>query len=284
MLKKLQLEGQTHLLSFLTHTIRNTVSGGPQTVEQTLRLVRNHLGEEYQNASLYKAINNIAKVNANFNAITNMLDTFKLLVKSPEDFQTSWNEDLGGRVDQNYLLGIVLKQVLNRICFEEQHSKQFKRLITLQSKYTIKKIKQSFLSIILTSESDAEIFAQISAWLKEYFPVIEIKNSGKPLYFNLSGVRFNFFFAVISEIVYNALKYSDGIIWLEWKVTNDQSLVSCRNPFSEVSRERSGSQQGLGFIENLMKLIDGASINIDVSGDTNFLVKFYTKNLFNGDE
>jgi hypothetical protein len=279
---KLQLEDQTQLFSFLTHTIRNTTSTGPTMIEQILDLTRDYLGKEYLNASLYKAINYLSRLLANFNYINNMLDTFKLLIQEPETFRTRWNQDNGGTVNQDYLLGVILKQVLNRICFEEQ-SQPFKRLLALQSTYTIKEIRQSFLSMILTSESEADSFAQISAWLKEYFPVIEIKKTGKPIYFNVSGVRFNFFFAVISEIVFNAFKYSDGIIRLEWKVTDGQSVVSCSNTFSEASRKKSsGSQKGLSLIEHLIKLIDGAKITIDGTDNTHFLVNFYTT-IPNGD-
>jgi len=273
MLGQIQLENQSALLSFLTHTIRNTISGGPQIIDDILWLTRDFLGKEYQKTSLYAAINDLASLKTLFTSVSTMLDTYKLLINDPDDFRRKWREDEGGTVDQSYLLGVVLKRILARICFEEQHIEQFNQLVARQATYTIKEIKQSFLKTVLIGESDTN---QVFAWLNKYFPIISVKISGAPIYFNVSGVRFNFFFAVISEIVYNAIKYSDGCstIQLEWEVIDGNSVVCCTNTFSDSSRRRSGSKKGLTFIDNLIKIIKNADINYS-SKNSIFSVRVY---------
>jgi signal transduction histidine kinase len=275
MLGKRKLEDQTQILSFLTHTIRNTISGGPAIIEDTLWLTRDFLGEEYQNTNLYHAINNIASLKTIFTSVSTMLDTYKLLINDPDNFRNQWREDQGGTVDHSYLFGVVLKQTFASICFEEQHLEQFNQLVAQRATYTIEEIKQAFLKTVLIGEFDS---AQVIAWLNNYFPILSLKISCTPIYFNVSKVRFNFFFAVLSEIVYNAVKYSDGksIIQLEWKVVGGNSVVCCTNTFNDSSRRRSGSKKGLSFIENLVKLVEGAEFNYS-STENRFSVKLYLK-------
>ncbi|MCP4696167.1 MAG: tetratricopeptide repeat protein [Gammaproteobacteria bacterium] len=273
-----RLESRNHLLSYLTHTFRNTMSGGSQTIEQIFRLIQSYLGEAYQEKELYRAVNNIASIQVIFNSLSDMLDTYKLLISEPENFSQKWREDRGGKVEREYLLGLVLQKTLTRLCFEEQHIDQFNRLIEKKGTSTIKKIRQSFLNTVLMGDSDAENFARVTSWLTEYFPVLQAAAEGEPVYFNVKQVRFNFFFAILSEIVYNALKYSDGenAIRLEWKSKDGNSVVQCTNTFSDASTSRSGAKKGLEFINGLTKLVDGTKMSFS-SQDSSFSVRIDTK-------
>ena len=104
-------------------------------------------------------------------------------------------------------------------------------------------------------------------WLKRYFPLITIEIERQQPSFDPEGVRRPFLFAILAEIDYNALKYTDvrESVELHWKLHGDTYVFSCRNTFSDASTRRSGSQKGLAFLENLTRMIDGAHLRIQAS-------------------
>jgi ActR/RegA family two-component response regulator len=253
-----QIKAEKEMLSFLTHTLRNTLSGGPETVTQTLRITQNVLGEQYQETTVYKIINNLASLHSIFTSVTNMLDAYKVYVNEPGDIERKWKEDQGGSVNLNHLFSLVFKQTVGRILFEESNLRQLKRLLTLKES-TIKIVRESFLNDVLWSETGFHDKIPVFEWLETYFPVLKLEIQGPNVIFNPTGIRFNLLFASISEIVYNALKYIDGEkpIRIVWKKSGEDYIFSCLNEFSETSREKSGSQKGLAFINGLTKIVDG---------------------------
>jgi len=273
-------KNQKKMLSFLTHTLRNTLAGGPETVEQVLRLTKKIAQENYQEKRTYKIFNNIASLNTTFSFISNMLDTYKLYIADKEQLQLKWQNDKNGNEKFSYLFALVLKQTIGRIQFDEQHQTQFKKIVNKQQKYSLKDIRESFLINILPLELTAENTIQVFDWIKKYFSVIttEIDFS---LNINSKGVRFHFLFASISEIVYNALKYTDLFrpIQIKWFVEKNDYVFTCQNSYKQEDQIRTGSKKGLDFIKAMLDIIDGITIHIE-HGETLYTVKIYIeKNL-----
>lgn len=255
-----QIKTEKEMLSILTHTLRNTLSGGPQTVDQVLRISQNVLGDRYQEGPVYKTINNIASLHSIFTSVNNMLETYKFYVSEPGKINQKWQDDVGGNVDLNYLFFLVSKQIVGRILFEEQNLAQFKRLLENKSRHSIKEIRSSFINDVLLLEESYQNLDRVLAWLKEYLPVVSMKISDDGLSFYTDGIRFNILFSCISEIVYNALKYTgtEKQIRIEWKKQGNNYIFSCRNSFRVKSETKSGTQKGLSFIKGLMNMIDGS--------------------------
>jgi CheY-like chemotaxis protein len=258
-----QIETEKQMLSFLTHTLRNTLSGGPETVKQVFRLVLSSLGDKYQETAIYKVINNLASLHSVFNSVSNMLDAYKIYANQAGEIDRKWREDTGGSVDLWHLVATVLKQTVARILFEEPYLGQFKTLLATAEGPPIKEVRESFLRDVLWSETTAQDRHPVLTWLSGVFPVVVVKIDGPSVSFNTDGVRFNLLFAAFSEIVFNALKYSDGRepIQVQWLQELDTFVFSCRNTFSEPSRHRSASQKGLAFIGGLTRMVQGIELS-----------------------
>lgn len=281
---EIQIETEKEMLSILTHTLRNTLSGGPQTVEQVLRMSQNVLGERYREGPVYKTINNIASLHSIFTSVNNMLETYKFYVSEPVKINENWKDDVGGNTDIHFLFFLVLKQTVGRILFEEQNLTQFKRLSEKKSSYTIEEIRRSFIDDILMEREFNQGPGRLLTWLEEYFPVVSLKISNEDLGFNTDGIRFNILFSCISEIVYNAIKYTNmkGQIQIEWKREKDIFIFSCLNSFSVKDKIKSGTQKGLSFIKGLMNTIDGCQFFYEKKNSV-FSVKLnFNGNLLSG--
>ncbi|MFX0209864.1 MAG: response regulator [Candidatus Hodarchaeota archaeon] len=257
---EIELRTQKEMLSFLTHTLRNTFVGGPRTVQQILQIAHNDLADRYKDLSVYKVLNNLATLQTIFTMVSNMIDTYKLYVSDPETVKQKWQDDQGGTESLFYLFALVLQQVLGRIMFEEQHIPQLRRLVALHQKNSIKEIRESFLHDILILELTPENAPNIVDWLNTRFPVVALQiDTYDMVYLNPHAIRFNILFACISEIVFNALKYVDSPepVRLEWCKQEGNFVFTCQNVFSEESILDSGSGKGLAFIKGLTKIIEG---------------------------
>ena len=92
-------------------------------------------------------------------------------------------------------------------------------------------------------------------WYQENIPFIKINIQDSKTTFNIRGVDFNLIYSIISETIFNALKYSSGDnpIEINWKRKDMNLYYECKNFFSEDTVKNSDSRSGLRFITHLVK-------------------------------
>lgn len=260
---------ETHkqTLSFLTHTLNNALSTAPASARQAIRI----LGDLYDRSSAeYKAINNIASLHATVLFVQNLLNTFKQYVSSPEEFAAAWQRDTGGDATVPLVLALALRQSISRVVFSENHQEELKRLLPNKEVEAVKEIRKAFLvdllSIDLTPENANEVFD----WVHQHFDVIHIElQPDAEVCFKSNATRYMLFFATFSELIYNALKYSDGSapIQLRWQKsgTGDYSFTCCNSfdygsTHGTMGRQQEGTNKGLFFIGRLMKMLPNSEL------------------------
>ena len=251
------------MLSFLTHTLYSAVSGGPKTVERVLRYAQSALGARYHEDDVYRTINNIARLNSIFISITNLLDAYQVFINEPEAFREKWREEQAGDFSLPDLFSAVLRQSLASLLFEEFNLEPLKRILSKQQGRSIEEVRETFLTNVFLPE-DLDL-KQLVVWLERHLPLITIEIEGHQPRFEPEGVRRPFLFAILAEIIYNALKYTDvrEPVKLHWKLQNDTYVFSCCNTFSDFTIRRRGSQKGLAFLENLTQMIEGAHLRVE---------------------
>jgi hypothetical protein len=159
-------------------------------------------------------------------------------------------------------LAAVLRQTLGSLLFEEANLEQLIRVLASQKSQAIDTLRATFLKDVFWSEEAADGVGRVSRWLEQYFPILSLEVEGAGPHFAAGGVRYPFLFAILSEIAYNALKYTDcrEPIWIEWVRRGDAYLFSCRNTFSLTSTKRRGSQKGLAFVTSLTRMVEGIGL------------------------
>lgn len=272
---------EKEMLAFLTHTLFNTISGGPITVEQVLEDAQSALGDRYGQSDVHRMINNIASLKAIFLSIANMLRAYKIFVNEPAAFQQKWSVDHGGSLSLAEMLAAVLRQTLGSLLFEEANQDQFDRILGTVEGSSGETVRETFLKDVFWSESISP--KQVFGWAEKHFPVISSAITEPFPTFNLTGVRYPFLFSIFSELVYNALKYTDcrEPILVEWRSLQDKFIFSCQNTFSTASTESTGAQKGLAFVRSLSQMIDGINLIAKSEGDKFTVSLHLNKNLLN---
>jgi len=242
------------MLSFLTHTLNNSLGTAPEMVRQTIRL----LNDNYQkDIAHYKAINNVISLFATFSIVENLLQTFKQYIIEPEKFQLSWQMDNQGEGTIDLIIAFALRQTLSRIFF--QLHEKLEELLLPATNVNLKQLRQSFIDEVIALELNHQTAGQVFTWVKQKFDIftLTLVNS-QQIHFGENKTRFTFLFSVFSEIIFNALKYSDGQnpIQLVWTKEVDTYSFTCSNSFNLNLRYREqGSEKGLFFINKLMTML-----------------------------
>ena len=276
---------ETHkqTLSFLTHTLNNALSTGPETVRTVIEILGSDLYDRGQEQ--YKAINNMASLFPVFLFAESLLRTFKLYVSDPEQIREKWKSDKSGDANVSLVMAMALRQSVARFVFSSNHLAQLKRLLPGQDKEAIKNIRKSFVDEIIPLEITVKTAGKIFQWITAHFGVLQIRiDADAEMTFTSNATRYMFFFAAFSELIYNALKYADGKqpIAVKWFRRGDEYCFDCVNSCSPATTgqiAQEGTNKGLYFIDKLMSMLeDSALCRVAENGEYRALLTFGHKN------
>ncbi len=248
---------QKDLLSFISHTFRNALSNGQETVRQTLSLAEKAIENEYSEKLSYKAINNIAGLYSTFSMIDSLLDTFRMYGLHDEEFMEEWSKNFDGETDVNYLFAYALRQNSARLLFSDEFREERYRLFNTEDTEIIRTKRKKFLLEVLSLDLKKENAKIILNWFSENAPFVELKIHDNVTSFNTRKFHYNLIFSIITETMFNAFKYSDGTVpvKISWKRERNKIEYSCRNQFSAESIRYSDTKSGLRFIEYLVRIL-----------------------------
>ena len=157
------------------------------------------------------------------------------------------------------VIASALRQTLSRIFFQSIGKlKEFLPPDTEFSQY-LKQLQRSFMEEIIVLELNSQNASQMFTWIQQHFDIFVFDfNAAKEIHFESNKTRFTFLFSTCSEVIFNALKYSDGQskIELVWGTEGDTYYFTCSNSFNPKLRYREqGSKKGLEFIDKLMTML-----------------------------
>lgn len=259
-MQKAVIDEHSRMLSYLTHTLNNTLSSGPESARQAMRILGSEL---YENNREYKAINNIASMFSTFLFAQQLLKTFKLYIAEPETLRANWGADVEGDATIAMVLSVTLRQTLSQVVFASNHQASLQRLLPHKDAGAVKAIRRTFMDEIVPMDVDATNADQVLDWIHDHLGLIQVEVSpDAELHFRSNSTRYTFFFSSFSELVYNALKYSDGaqpieIFWGKAGVESGEVfLFRCINTWTEDSISSSeGVGKGLVFLERLAEML-----------------------------
>lgn len=258
---------KTHkeILTSLTHTLNGALSTGPQAVRTVIDILGSDLYD--QGLAEYKAINNMASLLHTLLFAQSLLNAFQSYVSDPERIREKWKSDKVGDANISLVIAMALRQSVARLVFSSNHLAQLKRLLPSQDKDAIKNIRKSFVDEIIPLEISVATASKVFDWVNAHFSALRVEiATDAEMAFTSNATRYMFFFAAFSELIYNALKYSDGRepIVVKWLRQGDDYCFSCVNscqPASESQPSQEGSNKGLLFIGKLMSMLNDSRLN-----------------------
>lgn len=276
-----------YMLSFLTHTMRNTFAGAEPALKQALEKSGALASKLNDNRNVYQMISNLAFLRTSLATVDSMLEAYKLLVREPENLRRAWESDRGGDASLRDVLDAAIGAALSRLFCQEAQIPTLKRLAASFSKNDRRTLKQQYLSDNLLIEE--EIRVPPADWLATIgFGILTVDGEPPETRLNKSGIRFSLIFAVLSELCFNAIKYSDGEepVRIEWQTRKENHELKIVNTCSSESTSQVGSQEGKNFIGTLLNPLDGIAVDYVEAEDDQGLHEAkltISKTLLNGD-
>ncbi|MEM6454412.1 MAG: hypothetical protein AAF772_04890 [Acidobacteriota bacterium] len=248
------------MLSMLTHTMRNTLVATVPAIDEIVEKfgpARHHLVDDKEG---YIIASNVAYLRTVMKTIDAMFDAYKLLVRTPENTRDSWLADNDGDATLVEVVDRAIAAVLGRLLFQEAQKSAFGRFQRALGAGSRKQIKRAFMRDYLLVDPDQR--GPIVDWLRAHFSIIQIAGDLPAMRFSSEGMRFSLLFAVISELVFNAVKYADGKtpVRIKWQCRDDSFGVLVENAFDKESTRRTGSGEGRNFIALLLSQLDGIDV------------------------
>ena len=245
-------ETQQDMLSYLSHTLTNTLAGGPAAARQALRLLEGEVHE-------HKAIQNIAAMLTTFLFAQQLLQTFKQYIADPEALRRNWQADREGDATMRQVLALSVRQSLSQLILSSNHLSSLQRLLPSWEEDAVNELQKSFIDEMIPAEADAAGSDTILEWVRERFGMLRVSiDPAAELYFKSNSTRFTFFYSSFSELALNALKYSDGSepIKIVWQKSEGHYALSVENTWTEDSlRSSEGSGRGHLFLFRMAELL-----------------------------
>lgn len=268
--RQARLDAQKEMLSFLSHTLTNSVAG---TTETLLRIARS-MGKAHTNPRLPTPAERLIGLVANFSLTERLVESFKLYASDPEALRRTWESEDTGELPLSRVVALAIRQALVRFLFHTEHAVDVGRLLPdADDKAFLREFIDRALAFDL--DRDDEVAALLD-WVAEKLPFLAIQCHGiDTLRCARNGARYVVVFSLVSELLGNALKYASrsGTITLTLTATDAGFEIVCSNPSDAASTTAiRGGRKGMSFMRTICELV-GARLELPDGSETEYRVR-----------
>ena len=257
-----KVEEQKKMLSFLTHTLRNSLSAGPEIAKSITGNLKFLLGDSYlENNTAYKTINNATSLLTTFKYVDNLIETFKLFSSNKSAITKKLENENDGDLLIGNLVNQVLNQTISKYLFYDSYLSERKQLFDSKN---IKSIKESFLEqVLLNTETDNHADIVLS-WLNNNSTIIQAGPYKTEFKIKNNGIRFGILFSIFSELISNSFSYFDGIGKIKIDLNESEKFIefTCRDHYNENLNIIKGTNKGIYFIKHIVSLVNEISFEV----------------------
>jgi TPR repeat protein/signal transduction histidine kinase len=271
-------ETKKDMLSYLTHTLNNTLAAAPETARQAIRLIERDVRDD---SGRPRAISNIAAMLSTFLLAQQLMQTFRHYIADPDDLRNNWYKNRGSNASIRQVLALSLRQSLSQLLFSGSHLASLRRLLP---DATTSDIEASFIHDVIPLEPDEPGAELILEWVRKKLGILDVSVSqDAEIPIGRDSGRFMFLYSTFSELIFNAIKYSDGVnpVAVSWRRTEAADAVfRVENSWSKNSTSGAeGTGRGLDFIKRMAELL-GASFEKKCEGNRFVAILCFPKELF----
>lgn len=269
-----QEETRKELLSFLSHTLSNASAGAQDTIRRAARLLGTVQADKPE--TLRRAMERLSGQIASLALIETLVASFKLYASDPDRVRESWDNEQAGEIAFVRVLALALRQVLTRLFTLPGHALDLRRLLPENGEVLAREFVADIMVLDLESDAEAE---RLIAWVRDKLPFLELRvEDDASLRFAQGGARFVVVFAVLAEILTNAVKYASASpITLACELTVRRLRVACRNRVQARPLQALDSGgTGITFLREICRIV-GADIQDSLDESGQFEVVFRAK-------
>lgn len=240
------------MLSFLSHTLTNAMAGTAGTLQQIAGDLARAGGATDTAPFAYR----LAPQATSVAMVESLVQVFKLYTADPQALRQMWARDEGGRGSAVGIAALAIRQALLRFYFASGFESAFERLMPDGDwGQTSRTFMADIVSLDMAHRNDVDSLLQ---WVDRSLAFLQIAFVDVDrIHLTSGGPKAILIFALVGELLGNALKYSSGRmpISLTLKNTGRGLEIACTNAVNPKAPMPSGGKTGLTFIRLVCDLV-----------------------------
>ena len=245
------------ILSFFSHTLVNATIGSTRMLKE----IATDLVAATDFAQASVLTKRLATIATRMSVVESLVKVFKLYTSEPYALRKDWKADQGHDYTIAQTVVLALQMTLIRFCQMPEFKNARRRLLPdVQDDM----LTAELISAIMPYDgSSAAQLRLVVSWIETRMPFMRLALNGiEHVHVQENGARHIVIFALVSELLTNALKYTapssepDSHILLQVSPTPTGLYIACSNPIDdEVSTPLSGNM-GLAFIREVCNQVE----------------------------
>lgn len=253
---------EQQLIAIQSHTMRNPLGNARSLIRDIKR---------WRETSPDDVLVGLTSLESTLAIVSNLIDANELLLDSSDEFLLKWNSDNARDVSLAQVICEATLQAVVRLTAKEFRLDELNRKL---DRATVNKAASKIALLDLSEEANQ---IRLASGFPSPFEYIHVNVGNDMNYsFGSDGIRRRFFFTVIHELVFNAVKYEGGTDAVLISARSDDGVIviTCQN--SRSAKDISlGGRRGQDFIRQMLKPLEsvGAMLSIDVDEANRYLVE-----------
>lgn len=253
---------EQQLIAIQSHTLRNPLGNARGLIRDIKRWMETRPED---------VLVGLTSLESTMAIVSNLIDAKELLLDSSDEFLFKWNSDNAREVSLAQVICEATLQAVVRLT-----AKEF-GLDKLNRKFNRATVNKAASKIALLDLSEEANQTRLESGFPSPFEYIHVNVEDVVNYtFGSDGIRRRFFFTVIHELAFNAVKYEGGTdtVLISARSKDGFIVITCQN--SRSAKDVSiGGRRGQDFIRQMLKPLEsvGAMLSIDVDETNSYLVE-----------
>lgn len=264
------------ILSFFSHTLVNATVGSTQMLKD----IAADLATATDLTQASVLTKRLATITTRMSVIESLANVFKLYTSEPYALCREWKADQGHNYTVTQTVVFALQMTLLRFCQMPEFQSARKKLLPNVS---CKMLTAELISAIIPLDgSSTTQLKQVVNWIETRMPFIRLAlNNIEYIHIRENGARHIVIFALISEFLTNALKYTalssepDSHILLQVSPAPLGLYIACSNTIDNEISTPFGDNMRLAFIKEVCNQVE-ADFPDPVNLDGEFWVETFT--------
>lgn len=242
------------LIAIQSHTMRNPLGNARSLIRDIKRWMETRPDD---------VLVGLTSLESTMAIVSNLIDAKELLLDSSDEFLLKWNSDNMREVSLAQVICEATQQAVVRLTAKEFSLDKLNRKL---DRATVNKAASKIALLDLSEEANQ---TRLESGFPPPFEYIHVNVEDVVNYtFGSDGIRRRFFFTIIHELAFNAVKYEGGTdaVLISARSEDGSIVITCQNSRSATDVSI-GGRRGQDFIRQMLSPLEsvGAMLSIDES-------------------
>lgn len=251
---------EQRLIAIQSHTMRNPLGNARSLIRDIKRWIVTRPDD---------VLVGLTSLESTMAIVSNLIDAKELLLDSSDEFLLKWNSDNTREVSLAQVICEATQQAVVRLTAREFRLDELSRKL---ERAAVDKVASKIALLDLSEDANQ---TRLESGFPSPFEYIHV-NVGKAFNYSFgsAGIRRRFFFTVIHELVFNAVKYEGGTdaVLISARIEDGFLVITCQNSLPEKDISL-GGRRGQDFIRQMLMPLESVGAILSIDETNRYLVE-----------